>query len=85
MRARHTDFDPYRVLGVGHDASLLEIRRAYRRLARRQHPDLNSRPDGAERFAALTEAYELLNDSAARARYDHAARARDANARRGVA
>jgi len=46
------------------------IRRAYRRLARQQHPDLNPRPDGPERFAALTRAYELLTDPIARARYD---------------
>ena len=62
--------DPYRLLGVAHDAPEREIRRAYRRLARQQHPDLNPRPDGPERFAALTRAYELLTDPIARARYD---------------
>ena len=60
----------YEVLGVGRDASTREIRRAYRRLARRHHPDLNPRPDGPERFAALAGAYEILSDPTARARYD---------------
>ena len=62
--------DPYGLLGVARDAAMHEIRRAYRRLARQQHPDLNPRPDGPERFAALTHAYELLTDPIARARYD---------------
>ena len=62
--------DHYRLLGVARNASARDIRRAYRRLARRHHPDLNPRPDGAERFAALAHAYEILNDPAARARYD---------------
>lgn len=64
--------DHYGVLGVSRDASAREIRRAYRRLARRHHPDLNPRPDGSERFAALADAYAILNDPAARARYDQA-------------
>jgi hypothetical protein len=66
------EIDHYRRLGVSRDASAAEIRRAYRRLARRHHPDVNPRPDGAERFAALAHAYEILNDPAARTRYDHA-------------
>src|ERR1700740_817067 len=61
----------YQRLGVARHASAGEIRRAYRRLARQHHPDLNPRPDGAERVAALAHAYEILNDPAARARYDH--------------
>lgn len=65
------EIDHYRRLGVSRDASAGEIRRAYRRLARRHHPDLNPRPEGAERFAALAHAYEILNDPAARTRYDH--------------
>src|SRR5215218_2942405 len=63
--------DHYGLLGVSRDASAHEIRRAYRHLARQHHPDLNPRPDGAERFAALAHAYEILNDPAARARYDN--------------
>lgn len=66
----HTD-DYYRVLGVAREATTLEIRRAYRRLARQHHPDRNPQPDGPERFRTLAEAYAILNDPARRARYDH--------------
>jgi curved DNA-binding protein CbpA len=66
--------DYYRVLGVSQDASASEIRGAYRRLARRHHPDRNPKPDGPERFRALAEAYAVLNDPARRARYDHTIR-----------
>jgi curved DNA-binding protein CbpA len=66
--------DHYRVLGIPRHATTPEIRRAYRRLARQQHPDHNPQPDGAERFRALAEAYAVLNDPARRARYDHAYR-----------
>jgi curved DNA-binding protein CbpA len=62
--------DYYAVLGVPRDASAPDIRRAYRRVARRHHPDLNRHPDGPERFAAAAQAYEVLSDPAARARYD---------------
>jgi curved DNA-binding protein CbpA len=63
--------DYYRVLGVSRHASTLEIRRAYRRLARQHHPDRNPEPDGAVRFRTLAEAYAVLNHPAHRARYDH--------------
>ena len=62
--------DPYAELGVSRDASSEEIRRAYRRVARRHHPDVNRDPGGAERFAAAARAYEILSDPVARARYD---------------
>ena len=62
--------DHYALLGVRTDASAGEIRRAYRRLARRHHPDLNSRPDGPARFAELAHAYAVLNDPSQRADYD---------------
>jgi curved DNA-binding protein CbpA len=67
-----SDRDHYRVLGIPRHATTPEIRRAYRRLARQQHPDHNPQPDGAERFRALAEAYAVLNNPARRARYDHA-------------
>ncbi len=70
--ARQDDY--YRVLGVGRDASPPEIRRAYRRLARRHHPDRNPEPDSPERFRSLAEAYAVLNDPARRARYDQTTR-----------
>jgi curved DNA-binding protein CbpA len=63
--------DPYAELGVSRDASNEEIRRAYRQVARRHHPDVNRDPHGPERFAAAARAYEILNDPAARARYDN--------------
>ncbi len=62
--------DHYAVLGVPRDASAPDIRRAYRHVARRHHPDLNRDPRGPERFAAAARAYEVLGDPAARARYD---------------
>ena len=62
--------NPYAELDVSRDASSEEIRRAYRRIARRHHPDVNQDPGGAERFAAAARAYEILSDPAARARYD---------------
>ena len=64
------EVDYYAVLGVPRDAPALDIRRAYRRVARRHHPDLNQDPGGPERFAAAARAYEVLSDPAARARYD---------------
>jgi curved DNA-binding protein CbpA len=64
--------DHYRVLGVPRDASVNEIRSAYRRLARRHHPDVNPRAGGSQRFRALARAYETLSDPSERARYDHA-------------
>ena len=63
--------DPYAELGVSRDASSEEIRRAYRQVARRHHPDVNRDPGGPDRFAAAARAYEILNDPAARARYDN--------------
>src|ERR1700722_12436361 len=77
MRARPSatkasDRDHYRVLGIPRHATTPEIRRAYRRLARQQHPDHNPQPDGAGGFRPRAEAYAALNDPARRARYDHA-------------
>jgi curved DNA-binding protein CbpA len=63
--------DPYVELGVSREASTQEIRRAYRQVARRHHPDVNRDPGGPERFAAAARAYEILSDPAARARYDN--------------
>ena len=65
-----TTRDLYDVLGVPRSASAEEIRAAYRRLARRYHPDVSQEPDAAERFAELTRAYEVLSDQDARTRYD---------------
>ncbi len=62
--------DLYDVLGVGRDASADEIKRAYRRLARELHPDVNPDPAVQERFKEITAAYEVLSDPAKRERYD---------------
>jgi DnaJ-class molecular chaperone len=60
----------YELLGVSPDASPHKIQSAYRRLARRYHPDLNAGGDAGARFNELTDAYEVLHDPAQRARYD---------------
>jgi DnaJ-class molecular chaperone len=63
--------DPYIVLGVGKSASDEEIKRAYRKLARRYHPDMNGDSKSAEaKFKELSEAYEILADKEKRTRYD---------------
>jgi DnaJ domain len=67
-----SDGDHYRVLGIPRHATTPEIRRAYRCLARQQHPDHNPQPGAAEGFRALADAYAVLNDPARRARYDDA-------------
>jgi curved DNA-binding protein CbpA len=60
----------YDILGVARDASSDEIHRAYRKLARQYHPDVNSSAEARSRFAELSDAYEVLHDSDQRARYD---------------
>jgi DnaJ-class molecular chaperone len=60
----------YDVLGVARDASPEEIHRAYRRLARQYHPDMNASADARARFAELSGAYEVLHDPERRTRYD---------------
>jgi molecular chaperone DnaJ len=64
------DVDPYTVLGVPRDASGEDIRRAYRRLAREHHPDVNQDPAAEARFKEATAAYETLSDPARRRQYD---------------
>ena len=65
----------YELLGVRKSASAAEIRRAYQKLARRLHPDLNpGDPAAAERFGAVTLAYEVLSDPQRRAAYDRGER-----------
>ena len=63
--------DPYEVLGVGRDAGETEIKKAFRRLARELHPDVNRHdPDAEEKFKEAAEAYEILSDAERRATYD---------------
>lgn len=61
--------DHYEVLGVARDATAAEIKAAYRRLAKGNHPDVVG-GDGAERMAAINVAYEVLSDPARRSHYD---------------
>jgi DnaJ-class molecular chaperone len=69
------DKDYYEVLGVSRDATADQIRRAYRRLARTYHPDVNQSSDAATRFAEMQEAYEVLSDAEKRRAYDRFGRA----------
>ena len=67
--------DYYEVLGVGRNATEREIKAAYRRLARKHHPDVNSGDKGAEeRFKEVAEAFAVLGDPDKRARYDQGGR-----------
>ncbi len=62
--------DFYETLGVSRDADKEEIKQAYRRLARKYHPDVNKEPGAEERFKEINRAYEVLSEPEMRARYD---------------
>ncbi len=62
--------DHYEALGIDRSASPDEIKKAYRRLARELHPDVNSSPEASERFKLVTHAYDVLSDPQERQQYD---------------
>src|SRR6478736_10375334 len=62
--------DPYKVLQVDSEAEDEVIQAAYRRLARKYHPDLAATPEAAARMSAINAAWELIGDPAARAAFD---------------
>src|SRR3954452_20097974 len=62
--------DPYEVLGVARDADEAEVKKAFRRLARELHPDVNSSETAEEDFKEVAEAYEILSDAERRATFD---------------
>ena len=68
MAANKRDY--YEILGVGRQAANDEIKKAYRKLAREYHPDVNKSPDAEARFKEINEAYEVLSDEQKRASYD---------------
>ncbi|MDV6344408.1 DnaJ C-terminal domain-containing protein [Nitrosomonas sp. Is37] len=62
--------DYYNILGIKRDATQDDIKRAYRKLARKYHPDVSKEPDAENRFKEIGEAYEVLKDPEKRAAYD---------------
>ena len=73
MTAEHsapTTSDPYAVLGIRRNASDQEVQRAYRRLAKRYHPDLHPEASTSQQMRRINQAWETLSNPARRARYD---------------
>ena len=62
--------DYYKTLGVPKNASTVDIKKAYRKLARQHHPDVNKKPEAEKRFKEINEAHEVLSDPEKRKRYD---------------
>ena len=67
--------NPYRVLGVSRMATADEVRTAFRRAAKRIHPDVSAAPDAELQFQRLAEAHEILSNPSARASWERSSRA----------
>ena len=65
-----TKRDYYEVLGLAKGASDDEIKKAYRKLSKKYHPDINKEADAEEKFKEVSEAYEVLSDPQKKAAYD---------------
>lgn len=70
VTAQSSGRDPYKVLGVGRSASASQIKKKYRQLARKYHPDLNKDAGAKEKFYAINKAYETISDDEKRKAYD---------------
>lgn len=75
------DKDYYKIMGVSPDASEKDIKVAYRKLARKYHPDISKEANAEERFKEMGEAYEVLKDPAKRAEYDQYRKHKEFNQR----
>lgn len=73
------DKDYYKIMGVNEDASEKDIKIAYRKLARKYHPDISKEPNAEEHFKEMGEAYEVLKDPVKRAEYDNYRKNKDFN------
>src|SRR4030088_156208 len=62
--------DYYKILGIARDASADDIKKTYRKLARKYHPDVSKEPNAEEKFKEVSEAYETLKDPEKRAAFD---------------
>lgn len=62
--------DPYTVLGVSKSADAAEVKKAFRKLAKKYHPDQSKEPKAKERFTEVNGAYEILGDEAKRRQFD---------------
>lgn len=68
MSVKYQDY--YKILGIERKASQEEVQRAFRKLARKYHPDINKAPEAEKKFKEINEAYEVLKDPEKRSKYD---------------